>query len=59
MSPDPEEKPARAHEPASPGTPPTFRSNDILQGGKEAFILHGTQTYRLRLTRSDKLILQK
>ena len=36
-----------------------FRSQDLLQGQLEVFIEHGPQVYRLRLTRSGKLILQK
>lgn len=37
----------------------TFRSQDLLQGQLEVFIEHGPHVYRLRLTRSGKLILQK
>jgi hemin uptake protein HemP len=35
------------------------RSDDLLQGQRELFILHGGQVYRLLRTRNDKLILQK
>jgi len=35
------------------------RSEDLLQGHRELFILHGGQVYRLLRTRNDKLILQK
>lgn len=34
-------------------------SDDLLQGARELFIVHRGQTYRLLLTRNDKLILQK
>ncbi|HUY92101.1 MAG TPA: hemin uptake protein HemP [Pirellulales bacterium] len=44
-----------------PGGPPlrTVQSQDLLQGQVEVLIAHGGETYRLRLTRSGKLILQK
>ena len=35
------------------------RSEELLQGQVEVLISHGAETYRLRLTRSGKLILQK
>jgi hemin uptake protein HemP len=35
------------------------RSEELLQGRVEVLIAHGAETYRLRLTRSGKLILQK
>lgn len=35
------------------------RSDELLQGQRELFILHGGQIYRLLRTRNDKLILQK
>jgi len=37
----------------------TLRSEDLLQGQVEVLIEHGVEVYRLRLTRSGKLILQK
>lgn len=36
-----------------------LRSEELLQGHKEIVIRHGEECYRLRLTRSGKLILQK
>jgi len=36
-----------------------FSSQDLLQGCREVLIVHGEETYRLRLTRNDKLILHK
>jgi hemin uptake protein HemP len=38
---------------------PSVRSDSLFQGGNEVLIEHGEETYRLRLTRSGKLILQK
>ncbi|OHB79299.1 MAG: hypothetical protein A2W31_15750 [Planctomycetes bacterium RBG_16_64_10] len=35
------------------------RSDELLQGKRELFIVHGHQIYRLLRTRNDKLILQK
>lgn len=35
------------------------RSEELLQGSRELFIVHGSQVYRLLRTRNDKLILQK
>lgn len=37
----------------------TLRSSDLLQGQREVLIIHGNETYRLRLTRNGKLILHK
>ncbi len=39
--------------------PPVVRSEFLLSDGRELRILHGQQTYRLMLTRNNKLILQK
>lgn len=36
-----------------------YDSSDLLRGAKEVLIRHAGETYRLRLTRNDKLILQK
>jgi hemin uptake protein HemP len=38
---------------------PRWRSEDLLQGQREALIVHGSEVYRLRQTRNGKLILQK
>ncbi len=35
------------------------RSDELLQGQRELFILHAGQIYRLLRTRNDKLILHK
>ena len=36
-----------------------FDSRDIFQSGREIIIAHGEDTYRLRLTAQNKLILTK
>ena len=36
-----------------------FDSRDLMRGGREVLIRHAGQTYRLRHTRNDKLILVK
>jgi hemin uptake protein HemP len=36
-----------------------IRSDELLQGERELFIVHGSQVYRLLCTKNDKLILQK
>jgi hemin uptake protein HemP len=38
---------------------PEFDSAELLQGRNEVLIRHAGEIYRLRLTRNDKLILQK
>jgi len=37
----------------------TIPSETLLQGQHEVLITHGSEVYRLRLTRNGKLILQK
>ena len=37
----------------------TVRSSDLFQGAKELVIRHGSEEYRLRITRTGKLILTK
>ncbi|HEY2827009.1 MAG TPA: hemin uptake protein HemP [Pirellulales bacterium] len=39
--------------------PRQLTSEELLRGEKEIWIRHGTEVYRLRLTKSGKLILQK
>lgn len=36
-----------------------YDSSQLLLGAKEVLIRHAGETYRLRLTKNDKLILQK
>jgi hemin uptake protein HemP len=48
--------------PVAPGSTVSrrsLRSEDILQGAREVLIQHGTEVYRLRLTKAGKLILNK
>jgi hemin uptake protein HemP len=42
-----------------PSGPAGIASADLLQGRRELLIHHAGQTYRLRLTASNKLILVK
>lgn len=44
---------------AGPKLPRTILSSDLLQGAREVQIQHGEAIYRLLLTRSGKLILNK
>jgi len=51
-----------ANAPLSESVRPTCRSVEsvaLLEGQREVLILHGDETYRLRRTRNDKLILTK
>jgi hemin uptake protein HemP len=43
----------------TPVVTPHWHSEELLKGSKEVLIQHGTETYRLRLTRQGKLILYK
>jgi hemin uptake protein HemP len=45
--------------PSSASTHQEISSEELLRGAKELWIRHGEEVYRLRLTRSGKLILQK
>ena len=42
-----------------PPEPPVLTSTDLLRGGREVTILHAGETYRLRITSKDRLILTK
>lgn len=48
---------------ASSGEKPTairsIHSEELLQGERQVVILHHGETYRLLVTRNDKLLLQK
>jgi hemin uptake protein HemP len=60
-SPIPPGRPDRGQE-ASPSLPSGKRSisfETLAQGAKEVLIRHAGQTYRLRLTKNGKLILNK
>ena len=41
------------------GTPRTVSSSELLQGARMMIIEHAGQSYRLTITKNDKLILQK
>lgn len=46
--------------PPTPGSAPSVLDSSTLLGeAREVVIRHGTETYRLKLTRHDKLILTK
>jgi hemin uptake protein HemP len=47
------------HDEITSKSPPHWSTEDLLQGRREAVIVHGGETYRLRLTRNNKLILHK
>lgn len=49
---------ANPYQPPAP-TPILWKSEELLCGLKEVSILHGSEIYRLRVTRNGKLILQK
>jgi hemin uptake protein HemP len=38
---------------------PALHSDDLFRGTHEIVIVHGTEQYRLRITRAGKLILTK
>lgn len=38
---------------------PSVTSRELMRGAQELLILHAGQTYRLRLTRQNKLLLTK
>lgn len=42
-----------------PATKPRLRSEDLFRSGSELIIEHRGEEYRLKLTRNDKLILNK
>ncbi len=47
-------------EPAETGpSPPVVESTTLMGGRRELIIRHGKDTYRLRVTASNKLILTK
>jgi hemin uptake protein HemP len=44
---------------AANNNPRVISSAEILQGDREILILHGDSVYRLRVTRANRLILNK
>jgi len=55
VDPVPEQRPETSAE----SRPPVVSSLELLAGGRELIIQHGSEQYRLLLTRSNKLILTK
>ena len=51
--------PPAPESPSGESAVPVFDSAGLLQGGREIMIRHGSECYRLRHTRNDKLILTK
>jgi hemin uptake protein HemP len=45
--------------PRRPASPRTIPATELLRGEREVWIEHAGVRYRLRLTRRNKLILQK
>lgn len=43
----------------APAPSPIVKSEELLRGGQEIIITHQGETYRLRITRNNKLILTK
>jgi hemin uptake protein HemP len=54
---DRNQEPAREKTDAQP--PRTLRADELFRGGHEIWIEHSGVRYRLRITRRNKLILQK
>ena len=50
---------AAAETPAAPAPVRRLESASLFQRGREVVIVHHGQEYRLRITKSDKLILTK
>ena len=57
--PTPQSPPSAPSSKSSPLSARELASDDLLQGTREVLIRHGTDVYRLRLTRNGKLILHK
>ena len=51
--------PSEEHLVETSSTVRTILSAELLQGAREVYIDHEGEIYRLRLTRNQKLILQK
>ncbi len=49
----------RAAAPATPEGPPVIAVEQLLGDGREICLVHRGETYRLRITANDKLILTK
>lgn len=56
---NPSETPEPNRESSAVTPPRTVSSDDLFQGGHELLIEHHGEVYRLRLTKTGKLILNK
>jgi hemin uptake protein HemP len=52
-------QPPTAGTPKEKGIPPRYASADLFQGTRTIVITHAGESYRLLLTRNNRLILQK
>ena len=57
MTESPQDIPPPAY--PQPAIPREINSTDLMQGDREIVIRHGSELYRLNVTRSGKLILRK
>lgn len=57
--PDSPDKTPPGQEPARPGEPLTISSDELFRGARIVAITHAGETYRLLITRNNRLILQK
>ncbi|WP_420821358.1 hemin uptake protein HemP [Pseudooceanicola aestuarii] len=55
----PQPTPQTTPQPQATDAPPRHIAQNLTEGGQLAHILHGDQTYVLRITRAGKLILTK
>ena len=53
--------PERTQDPvaADRSTQPSYDSHELFRGARVVVIKHGAESYRLLITRNDRLILQK
>jgi hemin uptake protein HemP len=56
---EPSDRPTAAPTPQAEPEPPVLAAADLLRGRREVVIEHDGVRYRLRLTRRNRLILQK
>jgi hemin uptake protein HemP len=56
---DPSTADDKRSDPPAAGRPRRLKVSDLLAGAREAFLEHGGQDYRLRITANGKLILTK
>jgi hemin uptake protein HemP len=56
---EPDARAAPAEAPAASSEVPRIDVATLMQGGREAIMVHGAVEYRLRITKAGKLILTK